>query len=92
MTVTVVHDAERRRWVAEVEGHECLVEYAPLGEARIEIHHTWVAPALRGRGVASALLRAALEEARERGWRVVPTCWYVAGWMQRHPEFADLEA
>jgi predicted GNAT family acetyltransferase len=43
-----------------------------------------------GRGIASALVRAAMDAARAEGWKVVPACSYAAAWMQKHPEYRDL--
>jgi putative acetyltransferase len=40
-------------------------------EGRAEIKRLWVDPAMRGRGVASALLRAALKHAGENGARTI---------------------
>ena len=47
-------------------------------------------PALRGRGIAAALVHAALAHARERGLKVRPDCSYAEAYMQRHPETLDL--
>ncbi|MCD0480902.1 N-acetyltransferase [Streptacidiphilus sp. ASG 303] len=52
--------------------------------------HTEVDPAFEGRGVGSALARAALDDARARDLAVLATCPFIAGWMGRHPEYADL--
>ncbi|WP_377267219.1 GNAT family N-acetyltransferase [Peterkaempfera sp. SMS 1(5)a] len=52
--------------------------------------HTEVEPAFEGRGVGGSLARAALEDARARGLPVLATCPFIAVWMVRHPEYADL--
>ena len=52
--------------------------------------HTEVPPALEGRGVASALARAALDDARRKGLAVIPRCPFVAAFIRRHPEYRDL--
>ncbi|MEP7028866.1 MAG: GNAT family N-acetyltransferase, partial [Candidatus Eisenbacteria bacterium] len=49
-----------------------------------------VPEALAGRGVANALARHALEAARARGLHVVPLCPFVASYIRRHDEYADL--
>ncbi len=54
------------------------------------IAHTGVPSRVGGRGIAGALVQAALDEARERGWKVRPVCSYAAVWMQRHPEYLEL--
>jgi predicted GNAT family acetyltransferase len=51
---------------------------------------TRVEPAFRGHGIAAALVRRALDEARSARASVVPVCWYVAEYVERHPEYADL--
>ena len=43
-----------------------------------------------GRGLASRVVAAAMDHAEARGLKVVPSCWYVAGWMARHPEYETL--
>ena len=51
-----------------------------------------VPDALGGRGVGSAMARAVLEVLRARGDRVVPTCGFIAAYLERHPEFHDLRS
>jgi predicted GNAT family acetyltransferase len=43
-----------------------------------------------GRGIASALVQAAMDAARAEGWKVVPACSYASVWITRHPEYQDL--
>jgi hypothetical protein len=40
--------------------------------------------------VASALVRAAVDHARANGLKLVPTCPYVAAWLERHPGERDV--
>lgn len=54
--------------------------------------HTDVVPAAEGKGVGSRLVRGALEDLRAHGLGVVPVCPFVAGYISRHPEYADLVA
>lgn len=53
--------------------------------------HTVVEPAFGGRGLASILIRTALDETRAAGLTVRPLCPYVRAFMEQHPEFADLQ-
>ncbi|MFL5777645.1 MAG: GNAT family N-acetyltransferase [Chloroflexota bacterium] len=57
---------------------------------RIALVHTEVFPAYEGRGVASGLVRHALDDARSRELRVIPLCEYVRGYLTRHPEDTDI--
>jgi predicted GNAT family acetyltransferase len=85
----VAHDEAGRRFVVMIDGHLAHADYQLDGE-RMICTHTFVPPELRGHGLAEHLVRAALAEARQRGWRVVPACSYVAAFIERHREFHDL--
>jgi uncharacterized protein len=52
--------------------------------------HTEISHAFRGRGLATILVRHALEATRSAGMRIVPQCWMVAEFVEKNPEFADL--
>jgi uncharacterized protein len=52
--------------------------------------HTEVDEAVEGTGVGSQLVRGALDDLRDRGLRLVPLCPFVAAYLRRHPEYADL--
>ncbi|MBM0237836.1 N-acetyltransferase [Micromonospora sp. ATA32] len=65
--------------------------YEPRGEVLV-FTHTEVDPQFRDMGVGSALVRGTLDQIRERGGRLVPECTFVAAFMDRHPEYADLVA
>jgi predicted GNAT family acetyltransferase len=57
---------------------------------RIALIHTEVLPTHRGQGVAEALARFAIGDARRRGLRVIATCPYVRAYVERHPETRDI--
>lgn len=59
------------------------------GEVRVA-EHTLVPKQLEGRGIARRLVEAMVADARERGFRIKPTCSFVDSQFQRHPEWADL--
>lgn len=86
-----VHDEPKScRWVALVEGVRAGVADYTLADGVLTLTHTVVESAYEGRGVGSALVRTALDSARDRGLSVVPSCPFVAGWIQKHPDYADL--
>jgi predicted GNAT family acetyltransferase len=90
-TPAVVHNAAASRFEVNVEGQLAGAEYEFVG-GNMVFTHTLVPPALRGRGLAEHLVRAGLAHAREHGLRVVPQCSYVATFIKRNAEFADLLA
>lgn len=89
MKPEVTHDARERRFEAVVEGQHCTLDYELAG-ATMTITHTRVPSPVEGRGIAAALMEAALTHARASGWRVVPKCSYAVAYLGRHPEWADL--
>jgi len=89
--LTIEHLADRGRFQVAVDGAACELEYR-LHAGVMNITHTGVAPRVQGRGIAAALMRAALDQARTAGWKVRPLCSYARVYMQRHPETGDLLA
>jgi predicted GNAT family acetyltransferase len=57
---------------------------------KVIITHTETPRALRGRGIASHLVKGALDLIRADGLKVVAGCGFVADYLESHPEFADL--
>ncbi len=89
--MTVEHRAAESRFVAVVDGLACEAAYR-LTDGVMSLVHTGVPRALEGRGIAAALVKAALDHARAHGLKVRPVCSYVRVYMQRHPETQDLLA
>jgi predicted GNAT family acetyltransferase len=52
--------------------------------------HTDVEPRFEGHGLGSRLVQGALDDLRSRGLALVPLCPFVADYIVRHPEYADL--
>lgn len=66
-----------------------VLSYQRLDHA-LDLRHTVVEPQAEGRGVGSALVRAALDVARSEHLSVIPTCWFVGEFVAKHPEYEDL--
>jgi predicted GNAT family acetyltransferase len=89
---SVTHDAISRRFESrDVDDGLAFLSYTCDGD-KITFEHTFVPDELRGRGIAASLVRSALEEARQRRWKIIPRCPYVATFIKRNPQFADLVA
>lgn len=90
--VTVRRNEATSRYEAVVDGEVAgFIGYAEDG-ATVDLQHTEVDDAYEGQGVGSALVRTTLEQLRQENPRpaVVASCQFVAGYIDRHPEFADL--
>lgn len=90
MAVHVQHRPDRRRFTADVGGDDAVLAYEELPGGTLDLQHTVVPPEARGEGVADALVRAAVAYARGHHVKLVPTCPYVAAWLERHPGERDV--
>ncbi len=66
-----------------------LATYVLRGET-MTIPHAEVQPRFEGQGLGTRLAAFVLDDARERGLRVVPRCPFIAAFVKRHPEYQDL--
>ena len=88
--VSVTDRPDREQFEAEIDGSRVgLAAYRLEGDT-ITFTHTEVDDAAEGKGVGSALAKAALDSARERALRVVPECPFIARWIKRHDAYLDL--
>lgn len=63
--------------------------YRPRGEV-YTFPHTEVDPAFGGRGLASILIKFALDDMKSRGIAVLPDCPFVRRYISRHSDYLDL--
>ena len=89
--LAVVDRPDERRYELTVAGEPAgeLVYRDRGGDVRALLH-TEVDPKVQRRGLGSALVTGVLEDARERGLKVVPICPFVDACIRRHPAYADL--
>jgi len=88
--VHVTDASEKSRYEIVLDGKVAgFAEYQLQGE-RIVFTHTEVDDAHQGEGIAGQLAGAALDSARQRALQVTPKCDYIASYIRKHPEYADL--
>lgn len=85
----VIDNRAEQEFMLEVDGERAIAAYQLYGD-EIVFTHTVVPPRIEGRGVASRLIRFALDSARDRGLKVVAQCQFVATYIDRHPGYRDL--
>jgi len=90
MSETVTDDAARRRFEMAVEGETAFIAYRRPREGVVELVHTEVPEALSSQGFGSRLVKGALDLLRDAGATVIPSCSFVAAWIDRHPDYAGL--
>ena len=81
-----------KRFELTIVGTLAVLDYVEQGENLLVFTHTFVPNELRGQNVAARLTKCALDDARQQGKKVVPQCSYVAAYMERNKEYADLRA
>jgi predicted GNAT family acetyltransferase len=91
MDDAITHKSDDKRFQMVVEAHPCELHYSFHGQT-VSFDSVQVPDAVGGRGIAGRLTRHALDWARAEGLSVHPACPYVASWIGRHPDYADLVA
>lgn len=87
----IVHNAGASRFELRAQSQLCIAQYQMI-DGVMWLTHTETPPALRGRGFAAKVVRAALDHARAHGLKVRPACSYVRTYLRRHPDTQDLVA
>src|SRR5262249_47928517 len=88
-SLEVTHNPSEHRFETWVGGELSKLDYIQDGKNFV-ITHVGVYPELRGQGIAGRITQVSLEYAKEKGLRVVPMCSYAAGYIRKHPEYAEL--
>ncbi len=87
--IEVTNNEAEGRFEALFDGERAVALYQREGQ-KIIFTHTEVPEALEGHGVASVLVRTALDTARTQQLEVIPLCPFVAAYIRRHQEYLDL--
>ena len=90
-TPNVTNNTAAGQFEIHTEAGTAVLRYLPEGD-RLDLVHTEVPDQFQGRGFGDALVRTALDYARQEGLKVVPTCPFVRKFLARHQEYADLVA
>ena len=81
-----------KQFLVHTQGAKGRIEYEKPVHNHLELYHTEIDQELKGQGIASVLVKRALEYCQANNWKVTPTCTYVAAYIHRHPEFQHLVA
>ena len=89
--VSVELQEEERRYVLLLDDeHAGELVFRDRGGGVLAFLHTEIDPERRQRGLGSALVRGALDDAGKRGLEIVAICPFVEAFVHDHPEYAHL--
>jgi predicted GNAT family acetyltransferase len=88
--VTVRRNDDAGRYELLIDGE--VASYADFIDdgSKVVLPHTVTLPAFRNRGLAAKLVRATLDDLRIKARDVEPACWFVAEFIELHPEYAEM--
>lgn len=95
MTHTVDYNAEKQRYEITVDGALAGLTEAfpsPTDADVLVFPHTKIFDEFEGQGLGGKLVSAALDDVRSQGKKIVAECPYVAHYVEKHAEYADLLA
>ena len=89
MTYNIHNNPSSQHIETEADSEKAFIEYRMKDDA-IALMHTFVPPALEGRGIAAALTNWALEYVKHEASPLIVYCPYIAAYMKKHPEYDTL--
>jgi uncharacterized protein len=79
----IVHNPSEKRFTLMVENAQAVLQYRLFNNEHnnntiIDFTSTFVPPEFRGKGLAEKLVRTGITWAKEQGYELQASCWYVA--------------
>lgn len=81
------------KFYIEVNGRQAAeMTYSMAGATKMIINHTEVGDELRGTGAGAKMVLAAVNKAREKGFKILPLCPFANAQFKKHTEYHDVLA
>ena len=87
---TAIDNPARHRFEIDLGDGEIAFAAYQLHPGAIEFYHTFVPESHGGQGLGTALIRAGLAAARERGLKVIPICPFFRAYLRKHVDEQDI--
>jgi predicted GNAT family acetyltransferase len=84
----VRHNEAEHRYELDAPHGLAIAVYHQHGDSRV-FTHTEVPSADEGRGIGARVVKAALDDTKKSGFKIVPACSFVVAYVRRHPEYAS---
>ena len=85
----LIDNEEEKQYEFHIDGRIPRIEYIKA-KGKIFLTHTEVPKALEGKGIGSAIIKAALEDIEKKDLTLIPLCVFVAAYIKKHPEWKKL--
>ncbi|MCB0807079.1 MAG: N-acetyltransferase [Bacteroidales bacterium] len=72
------------RFIKVVDGMESILEYERYDPSTVIFYHTFVPEELRGRGLATQIIREGLDWAMKEELKIIPSCSAVKKFIERN--------
>lgn len=83
----LIDNSPENRYEFRIGEEIAKIEYIKTKNNEIYLTHTEVPVSLEGRGIGSQLIEKTLQNIELQGLRLVPFCPFVAGYIQKHPDW-----
>lgn len=87
----LIHNEAEAQYEFHIEGHLARLLYKEE-DGVMHLTNTYVPEELGGRGIAGALTKAVCEEIQKKGLKMKPACSYIVNYIEKHPEYENLQA
>lgn len=88
----IKHDERNREFTLDEKGKGGHLKYEPLNSEVLNYQSTFIDEEIRGKGYEKALVKYALEYAKENNLKIVPTCRMVSTYISRNDQYKSLIA
>ena len=88
--IRVTHNEGAGRYELHVGDELASIAEYRRDDGRLVFNHTETNARFRGRGLGEKLVRGALDDVAASGKKIVPSCWFVAEFVESHPEYQRL--
>ena len=92
MSCVVTKNESANRYELHVDGELVGIADYVERDGTVVLPHTVIDGSRRGQGLGAVLVQGALDDIRPTGRTVVPSCWYVAEFIDENPSYKDLLA
>jgi predicted GNAT family acetyltransferase len=85
-------DQNEQKFYVLISDQECFLNYRTISDNIVEYYRTFVPLSLRNKGIAAKLVKFALNHARENNQKIIPSCPYIASYVDHHPQWQSIIA